>query len=212
MRVEETPVIINNFQNLDRGFRRLVDWLLSAGMENIAVIDNASTWEPLLEYYETCHLQIVHAGANLGNQALWELGIEPKTRFILTDPDVIPASYCPLDLVGKMHDVADRYYPAKVGPSLRIDNIPSCYSKKSKVEAWEAQWWTVPIANGEGYSSLIDTTFALYEPGAGIWSNHHIRLAPPYSMEHFPWYEDSANPTEEEKFYRETSNKAIINW
>lgn len=214
MKVEQTPVIIVNRNNLSRGFLRLVEWLQRAGMESITVIDNNSEWPPLLEYYDSIDsgITVVRLTENLGNDALWKLGTSIKTRFILSDPDVVPASYCPLDLVGKMHDVADRYSPAKVGPSLRIDNIPSCYAQKNKVEAWEAQWWTNPIANEEGYSALIDTTFALYEPGAGIWDNHHIRLAPPYSMEHIPWYEDSSNPSEEETFYRETANKAIINW
>lgn len=212
MKPEETRIIITNFNNRFRGFERLVAWLQKAGMENIAVIDNASTWPPLLEYYETCHLQVVHAGSNLGNNALWKLGLAPKTRFILTDPDVLPSSSCPLDLVGKMHDVADRFYPAKVGPSLRIDNLPSCYAQKSKVKAWETQFWMNPIASGEGYYAPIDTTFSLYEPGAGIWDNTHIRLSPPYSFEHVPWYEDSSNPSEEEKFYRATADKSIINW
>ena len=212
MRPEDTPIWIINFNNLDRGFRRLVEWLRSAGMRNIGVLDNASTYPPLLEYYETCDLQIVHTGGNFGNQILWNLGLAPKTRFILTDPDLVPAPYCPLDLIGKMHDVADRFSPAKVGPSLRIDNIPSCYSKKHQVEAWESQFWNNPIASGETYSAAIDTTFALYEPGAHIWDNTHIRLAPPYTFEHVPWYEDSANPSEEEAFYRSTAKQNIINW
>ena len=47
-----TPVFVTNFNNLERGFRRLLAWLRAAGYDNVTVVDNASTWPPLLEFYD----------------------------------------------------------------------------------------------------------------------------------------------------------------
>jgi len=209
---KSTPIYITNFNNLERGFRKLVNWLWDAGMTNIAVIDNASTWEPLLCYYKTSGLNIINRTSNLGHDAFWKLNIVQNTRFIVTDPDVVPDANCPADLVRKMHEVADRYAPAKVGPGLRIDNLPDHYHRKQLMLDSEVNYWTRKTADNDSYFALIDTTFALYNPGWGIWpSATHIRLDFPYVMEHLPWYEDSNAINEERDFYKRTALPGISN-
>ena len=49
--VSSIPIIINNY-NRYSAFIKLVDWLSSAGFVNIIVLDNQSTYPPLLEYYK----------------------------------------------------------------------------------------------------------------------------------------------------------------
>jgi hypothetical protein len=209
---KETPIYITNFNNLERGFRKLVNWLRDAGQENIIVIDNASSWEPLLNYYETCGLQIINKTANLGHDAFWKLNIPQSSRFIVTDPDVVPDINCPKDLVRKMHEVADRYSPAKVGPGLRIDNLPDHYHRKQLMLDSECNYWTKKTSENDCFHALIDTTFALYEPGWGIWAPAaHIRLDFPYVCEHLPWYEDSSKEDEERDFYKKTALPGISN-
>ncbi len=107
---QQTPVFITSFNNLDRGLKRLIAWLQEAGMERIYVIDNASSWAPLLEYYETLKgVTLLRQTSNLGQDAFWKLGYHHHQtgRFIVTDPDVVPDAKCPLDLVYKMHQVAE---------------------------------------------------------------------------------------------------------
>jgi len=79
MNWQQTPVYITNFNNLERGFRQLLDWLINAGMANITIIDNASTYEPLLVYYADLDwpLRICRLTENKGPYALWELGLVP---------------------------------------------------------------------------------------------------------------------------------------
>jgi len=204
-----TPIFIIQRNNLTRGFQRLVEWLQSAGMTNITVIDNASTWAPLLAYYKTlCDVRIMMLPENHGHDVFWKLGwhLHQTERFIITDPDVVPDGGCPKDLVLKMHMVADRYKPSKVGPGIRIDNLPDHYHLKQLMLDSEMGYWQeadrIPLR--DGFFARIDTTFALYEPGAEKWDGAHIRLDFPYVVEHVPWYDNSSQPNEEREFYKAT--------
>ncbi len=201
-------VWITNFNNLNRGFRRLVDWLRLTGIA-IAVVDNGSTWEPLLRYYETSGLQIIRCPQNLGPYAFWEMKLDQGTdRFIVTDPDVVPSADCPSDLIERMGEMLDRGY-VKVGPSLRIDNLPGTYPGTQRVIDWEEQFWARPA--DRGFEALIDTTFAMYAPGAPAGPLHGLRLAPPYSFEHAPWYE-GLEANAERDFYNDRKVKEWTHW
>lgn len=211
----ETPIYIVNRDNLTRGFVLLLTWLHEAGHGNITVIDNASTYEPLLDFYEHIPAALIRTGRNLGPYAFWELGLHSaqSERFIVADPDTVPAPCCPSNLVQRLHQIMDKYQASKVGPSLRLDNLPNCYSQKQRVLDWEAQFWQKPTEAGDAYDAQIDTTFALYEPGSLAWPpGRYLRLAAPYLAEHLPWYEDSQRPTEECTYYRSHVESKWTNW
>ena len=210
----DTPCWILNFNNLDRGFRDLLLWLRRAGMARIAVLDNASTYQPLIDFYDSpamAGITLVRSPENLGFEAMWKLGLHlsPITpagsRYILTDPDCVPDKDCPLDLVRKMHEVADRYAPAKVGPALRVDNLHP--SQAEHAQRCESDYWLRRVGS-DCWDALIDTTFALYSSGWERWPQEaphharHLRLDFPYVAEHRPWYEDAAEPSAEARFYR----------
>ena len=211
----DTPIFINNFCRLEIGFRDLLVWLRRAGMTSITVLDNASTYQPLLDFYNSSAMSGVNLvrAANLGHEAFWRLDfhllpeIAKFGRYILTDPDVVPDADCPLDLVRKMHEVADRYSPAKVGPAIRIDNIPAHYAQRDHMRFCESDYWLRRL-NAECWDAPIDTVFALYSAGWTRWplaeqgGVHHIRLDFPYVVEHKPWYLNSADLPEEERYYR----------
>jgi hypothetical protein len=206
MNWKDTPIFVNQFCNLDRGFRGLIDWLQRAGMTNITVIDNASTWPPLLDYYKAMKsVNLLRQSENLGHEAFWKLGYHhhQTERFIVTDPDVIPDAGCPMDLVLKMYQVADRYPNAKVGPGIRIDNIPDHYHLKDLMIRSECGYWSEGsrMPEGDCFRAQLDTTFSLYQPGASKWDGVHIRLDFPYVVEHHPWYDDSSKSNEERDYY-----------
>lgn len=216
----DTPIWILNHDRLDIGFRELLTWLKKAGMTKIGVIDTESTYPPLLDFYgspEFNGVQIVRC-ANLGHEAFWKLDLhlppvtQPGARYIVTDADIVPDKDCPLDLVRKMHEVADRYAPAKVGPAIRIDNIPDCFAQKDHMRMCEADYWTRKYPEGDCWNAALDTTFALYSAGWTRWplaetgGVQHVRLDFPYVVEHRPWYLDSANLPEEEVYYRRHAN------
>jgi hypothetical protein len=213
MDFRDTPVFVNNFNRLEIGFRDLLLWLRRAGMTKIAVIDNASTYPPLPAFYDSPAMegiQLLRAGANLGPEAFWrlDLHLQQTGPFIVTDPDVVPDPQCPLDLVRKMLEVAERYHPAKVGPAIRIDNLPACYTQRDHMRTCEAGYWVRKYPDGDCWNAAIDTTFALYQSGWTRWPMaesggvQHVRLDFPYVVRHIPWYEDSANPSAEAIYYR----------
>jgi hypothetical protein len=219
----EIPIYVTNFNNLDRGFRRLLAWLREAGHENVTVIDNGSTWPPLEEFYrDTPELMVVRLTENKGPYAFWHLGahLKQETPFVVTDPDLVPSVTCPRDLVGRMLKAMGELpaTPCKVGPSLRVDNLPSCYRHHLEVKGWEEQFWQRSVSDESGrlvaYDAQIDTTMALYAPGSDSWPQvgTHYRLAPPYTVEHVPWYEDSASPSEEAIFYARAIDRQWTHW
>lgn len=213
------PVYIINFNNLNRGFLKLVTWLKSAGMSNIIVVDNGSTYPLLMNYYKSCDLSVVRMKQNFGPWVFWETGMhkEQRDRYIVTDPDVVPAESCPRDIIEKMCKVADRYLPqqTKVGPGLRIDNLPECFAGRHRVYLVEKGYSLskLLVPEKDAFTAPIDTTFALYSPRAAHQvSGPQLRLSAPYMFEHLPWYEDSSVPNEERDYYLSKAKTGWANW
>ena len=98
--------------------------------------------------------------------------------------------------------------PAKVGPAIRIDDLPAHYDQRDHMRFCESDYWLRKYPEGDCWNAAIDTVFALYEstwtrwPLAASGGVQHVRLDFPYVVRHLPWYEDSANPSEETKYYR----------
>ena len=154
---------------------------------------------------------MIRSSVNLGPDAFWRLDLHLRQteRFIVTDPDCVPDDHCPLDLVRKMHEVADRFLPqgAKVGPALRIDDLPAHYTQRDHMRFCESDYWLRKYDAGDCWNAAIDTTAALYQPGWQKWplaeqgGVQHVRLDFPYVVRHLPWYESSANLSAEARYY-----------
>ncbi len=204
------PIIINNYNRLGY-LQKQITWLENAGYHNIYIIDNCSTYEPLLAYYDSLPYTIYKLDRNKGFRSIWEthliLNFE-MDYYVYTDPDILPSVNCPSDILSYMKNLLAKYTDAgKIGFSLAIDDLPDYYILKDKVIAYEETYWKNKI-NDEVYEALIDTTFALYRPYAkGDWQLKAYRTAYPYTAHHLPWYENTSVPDEEEIFYIEHSNK-----
>ncbi|MBB1284668.1 glycosyltransferase family 2 protein [Flavisolibacter sp. BT320] len=212
--VKNIPIFINNYNRLDY-LQRQIDWLRRSGHNNIHVIDNCSTYAPLLNYYKKIPATVYRLDRNMGHEAFWRTHIflrYNKSFYVLTDPDVVPGDDVPPDFMQYFIDVLNRY-PAfkKVGFGLRTDNLPDHYPKKQEVIRWEEQFYEIEIEKGL-FKSKIDTTFALYRPGSKFqcW-NETIRTGSPYMLMHLPWYEDPSMITAETAYYLESCN-ASSSW
>lgn len=212
---QATPIFIINHNNLERGFRQQVEWLKAAGQNNINVIDNGSTYAPLLDYYETADINVIYH-ENVGPYVFWVKGLHTQqdAPYIVSDGDCAPAADCPKDLVRRLHEVYEQKpLCKKAGPGIRIDNLPDTYQFKQQVIEHETQFSLEAHRDGDMFDAILDTTFALYPAGSAFpdWGGH-IRLAAPYVIEHYPWYVDSANPTEEDQYYLAHRNSAWTHW
>jgi hypothetical protein len=203
----QIPIIINNRNRLEY-LLKLINFLEKSNCLNIIILDNNSTYPPLLNYYEKCPYRVVRLNQNLGYMALQYCDLWPEIRkdyFVYTDPDVVPIDDCPYDFMKIFFDcLYNNSLCMKVGFSLKIDDLPDCYSNKYKVIEWESQFYRNKLNNGF-YIAKIDTTFALHRP----WSNighkgfyTNFRSAAPYQSRHLPWYENSFDPTDENVFYK----------
>lgn len=213
---KEIPIIINNFNRLTT-LCLLIEALEKRGYNNIYIIDNASTYPPLLDYYNQCPYTVFRLNENLGFKALWKSHLNKKLcndYFIYTDSDVVPADYCPANFIDYfLQELKKHPLARKIGFSLRIDNLPDHYSHKQEVIKKEKIFYS-NLKENKLYRAPIDTTFALYRPKIGLSRSRYVeayRTAYPYQAEHLPWYTDSAHPSEEELYYIEHCSK-ITEW
>jgi len=196
---------------------KLVNWLEKVGQENIYLVDNDSTYEPLLEYYEKTPHNVIKMHGNTGHTGVWLHGVLDKyaanNYFVVSDPDVLPIEDCPDDAIDYFRSLLDKYEDRqKVGFGFKLDDIPDHYKFKQAVIAHETQYlgWGAP-ENNLNYAP-IDTTFALYRPGATQDISVSCRTQYPYLIRHLPWYIDSDNPGEEEEFYIKNAHTRINSW
>lgn len=203
-KAEQIPIIINN-RNRFEYLLELIKSLESRGLTNIYIIDNDSTYPPLLNYYKTCKYEIFMLKKNIGYLAMWETDIYKKfikDYYVYTDSDVVPVESCPSDFLDFFwKTLKDNYSVQKVGFSLKIDDLPDTFKNKKQVIDWEKQFYEKTV-NDNFFEALIDTTFALYRPfmQAGKGGKMY-RTAFPYQAYHKPWYVDSENLSLEENYY-----------
>jgi len=212
----EVPIIINN-RNRVTFLKQLINWYQNAGYKNIVVLDNDSTYQPLLEYYKESGVKVIYLKKNVGHLALWKSGVHKqfyKDYYVYTDPDVLPIENCPVDFMQHFITILNKYPNIeKIGFGLKIDDLPDYYAKKDDVIDWEKKHWEVQIEH-DVYDAALDTTFALYKPftRGDIWVQNALRTGGNYIARHLPWYENSSNITDEDKYYLNNMKKGASHW
>lgn len=193
-------VVINNRDRLSTT-RQLVEDLLERNTEEIWIIDNASTYPPLLDWYEHVPEQVrVLRYHNGGHLALWSLGVinEIKEDWVFyTDSDIELNPNMPKDYQRIMLDTAEQHGHVKIGCAIAIDDIPEHYWLRNQVLRNEHRWWTDAVAENV-YRADTDTTFNLNRKVDQFAS---IRIAGDFTCRHKPWYVDINNLDEEEQYY-----------
>ena len=208
--VRRLPIFINCRDRVGC-LQRLVRWLLAAGYRNLILLDNASTYPPLLAYYERIRserVRIVKFGENLGHTALWESGVlerlDIQTPYVYTDPDVVPAEDCPprfLQVFARVLAAHPRI--RKVGPALRLHDIV-CPHKEDWQKGW-ALFYSVPLGD-DTYFANLDTTLALYRNVRFYHRGPAIRMTGQYEFLHLPWYYAEGQAPEDERYYLAHAN------
>jgi hypothetical protein len=193
----------------------LVDWLERAGHQEVILLDNSSTYPPLVEYLRQSPHQVVRLNENLGHQAPWSCGLVASlgtSPFVVSDPDVLPDDACPDDAVEYFQEILHRF-PAfdQAGFGLHVDDLPDWYPHRNMVAQWERPFWTDEVGSGI-FAAHIDTTFALYRPGTGYKVTEALRTGRPYTARHLPWYRDPRSPDEETAYYFRHRRSDIGYW
>jgi hypothetical protein len=214
--VKDIPIFINNRNRLTT-LKMLIDSLEKRGLSNIHIIDNDSSYPPLLEYYKTTKQKIHYLQENVGYLSIWKRKEFKKYLngfYVYTDSDVVIDEKCPNDFLEVFYnEMKSNLFLMKIGFSLRIDDLPDCYNLKKEVLEWEKQHYEKLTKDGNYFITSIDTTFALYRPFAMGGASRLLmyRSKAPYTALHMPWYNDSDNLSEEEKYYLKNS-KTSTHW
>lgn len=219
---KEIPIYIISFNRLDC-LKQLVFFLESHGYNNINIIDNNSSYPPLLDYLHSCPYPVNYLKENLGHLAFWRCNlfdeVIKKSLYVVTDPDILPINECPEDFLKVFYDILCKYpMITKVGFSLKLDDLPEHYELRDAVIEWERRFYTKQIGSVPCpyFKSYIDTTFALYGPQKKSPVEYQfyeaIRVGFPYEARHLPWYKDTEVSSEEDLFYLQTCDKDVTTW
>jgi hypothetical protein len=198
--------------------------LKDKGYHNITIIDNQSTYEPLLKWYSESGLDVFYNDITENScHAFRDLVLMGHPKFIeivsdwfvFNDSDIIPLDNVPDNFINDLVEYAKKYNRTKVGMSIKIDDIDLSYPLNAWVHSYESTYWTNAIIDGnvELYPHPIDTTFAVHAPGTvPTWSDNTLRVGVPYIVKHAPFYYDPNNLPEDEKYYLANMNKQSSNW
>lgn len=195
-------VVINNHNRLTTT-KNLVEKLFVLNPdEQIIILDNGSTYKPLLDWYDFVCCKIdVRYHKNEGHLALWSTGLykELGDYFVYTDSDIELNKSFPSDWKERMLTYATKY-KTKIGLALRTDDIPDHYRYKQQVIRNEGRWWLNQIEPNV-YEADTDTTFFMIK-NTGDNQYASLRLAHDNLIaRHAPWYIDLDRLDEEEIFY-----------
>jgi GT2 family glycosyltransferase len=199
------PIIINNFNRLTTT-RKLVSDLKRLGYTEIHILDNNSTYPPLLEWYDTEPCIVYRLNDNLQGLSIYNSSyIEDFKEYpwiVYTDSDIELNPDTPPLFIEYLINLAEKYSINKVGLAIRIDDLPET-PFATEYKNWEQKYWTTS-PEPDVYEAHIDTTFCIIKPTLPF-DYIALRIAGNLTCRHIPWYNDFDNLDEEEKYFIETS-------
>lgn len=202
------PVYINNRDRLTT-VRAMVEYLQHVKGAETIIVDNASTYPPLLQWYGSGVVEVMRF-PNLGPQAPWKIRdlARGADYYIVTDAD-LDLTGVPLDVLEVLRDGLERYpNRIKAGLSLEIDDLPDT-DESQVIRGWEKRFWR-DRADNRFWNANVDTTFAMYRAGTGWRSvSPALRADRPYTARHVPWYQ---RMDDEELYYSEHANHQWSTW
>lgn len=203
--------------------KKQAEFYTSCG-HTVIIVDNLSTYPPLLEWYKICPYQVISTkGRKLPthNRFVWNMKLEnivDGNYYAVTDSDLgvegVPRNFAELLIA----DIERNPEILKSGFSLQTHDLPNNeYANLYKDS--EKENFPTPDAHGF-YNVQIDTTFAVYSkercnnidkmwrkegeevPQSFLDDRYFYRShRSPFTVKHLPWYLDVNNLTEEQLYH-----------
>jgi len=223
------PVYVPCFNN-PTYLKMMVDQLTRLGFGNVVVIDNDSTFPPMLSYLERLpeSVSLIRLQQNRGPRDLFS---DPTNYaqlpdyFCLTDPDLQFNPDLPADFLGDLIEATETHRIGKAGFGLQISDHENMLQRKIPIGSreywiweWEEQFWKTPLSRTKSgdqiYRAEIDTTFALYnkryfDPTYPDCLKA-VRIADRLTCRHLPWYRDNLLTPDEKDYYRATARFSVF--
>jgi len=205
------PVIINN-RNFLTWPKAMVERIKEYdGVGEIIIVDNDSTYPPLLEWYATNPCRIERLNDNLGMGAPWASEIVKQLNgvpYVLTDPDM-GLEDTPDDTLLYLFDKLNSLQLDKVGLGLDWQIVEKKSPYYERLNVYEKNRWSnSPVKDGVHTEVQIDTTFALYNVDHYFIGGGSTTF--PYVARHYPWefsIEEARN-NEEFMYYMDNATSA----
>lgn len=195
----------------------MLQWLWTHGhpQDQVHLVDMGSTYPKIVDWLKDIEAAgaNVHRPGNIGARGLFKRGgiieqvVGRKDSFFLSDPDIVPAPSCRLNLLQHMAACLGRYGDlTKVGLSLEITDIPDHFPHKQHILDFEARYWKKQL-NGHLWDAAIATTFCIVrsldhcDEKAYTKKGKDGRTVRPDIGIHTPWYLDPNKLPEDEAWY-----------
>jgi glycosyltransferase involved in cell wall biosynthesis len=211
------PVLIPTFNNPTH-LRNMIAQLWSRRINRIIVVDNASTFPPMVDLLATLErrVKIIRRPTNTGPHSVLSAANRSNLPqlFCVTDPDIEFNPSLPPDFLERLAELTEKHQIGKAGFSLDISEPAELHQfyfmidgKPQRIWEWEEQFWKNEVDRIDGdpvYFAKIDTTFALYNQAHFIPRTFlaALRVAGRFTAKHLPWYRKYRLPVDEADFYR----------
>jgi len=208
------PVYITTFNRLAY-VQDMVACLVGVPDVEPIIVDNASTYSPLIEWYRDCPVEVIRRDTNGGPRAVWAtpaIDFRRTTYYAVTDPD-LDLSGVPTDFLAVLCDGLERNRDVmKCGLSLEIDDLPSL-PMTARILAWESKFWSDRL-DSQFFRADVATTLAVYSAARG-YAHYRpaLRSDRPYTARHRPWYVTSETATDDDRYYwSHLEHKQTLGW
>jgi hypothetical protein len=187
--------------------KQMVEYLLDIPEIVPIILDNNSTYLPLLEWYDkNCPVRVIRFDKNWGHHVGWDTGVifdlfdGHNPYYILSDPD-LDLTNIPKDFLNVLISGFEKYHDCtKCGFGIKIDDLPKESPVYDLVPQWETRFWEKPL-DDLYYDATLDTTFAVHSVERDHTGTIGVRTGPPYITRHLPFYLTKENLTDEIRYY-----------
>jgi len=188
----QIPIIVIGWNNLFF-VRRFIDQIRCLP-NPIVILDNNSSYEPLLEYYRTLtdrRFTIHRLPENYGHEVYKKRADLLPNLYVISDPDLELNPMMPSNVVDHLLSISDRYKLRKIGLALDISE-PEKFIKGSYGELFygiESRYYDNKLGDPDYdlYVAPTDTTFCLVNTAND--ENRNLRIGGPFIAKHLPWYD-----------------------
>lgn len=228
--MKNIPIVILNRDRLE-SVKLLINCLISRGYTNIVIIDNGSTYQPLLDWYASSNDFNVYVNTSVpqNNHALYNLlnirdeffvKLLQDSWYVFTDSDLILHDSVPDNFIDDLINICIKYDKEKVGLGIHVDDMheelftnTDYWELMNFMKDYENQFTRnggpyniVEIQSDDNpcvlYDAPIDTTFAVCKPNSQPIGNRNcIRTGYPYLSKHLPFYYDINSYPVDELYY-----------
>ena len=178
---------------------------------DLVILDMGSTSPIFWDYVKQKKFPVHSYALPRGPRELWTQGHLEKLgsgAFFISDGDI---DYDKVDSTAfeKMSELGRRYpWIPKVGLALDISRLPNDEEGR-RIRSWESWNWKFEIEK-DVFLGGLDTTIAFYPTRTRtFFYRPALRIAGPYTANHYPWLERETTYSDEVRFYHSVASSVV---